>query len=267
MKRVLVSPPVYYPVTLDEVKKHLRVDYTDDDVFIQALIVASTEKAEQFLRRRLITQTWKLYLDAWPLCDSILLPFGQLASVTHIKYTDTDDDQTTWSTDEYNVDTDRELGRVQLEYGYSWPSDSLHPQNPIEMQFVCGYGAHTPQTIAAASNASPIVLTTGTHGYTANDTVMVESVTGNTDANGTWKITVPSTTTVGLLTSSGNADWVSGGTCIKLDVPESIRAAIKIMIADMFENREDIYFGQSGGNLQAAMALLWPYRLHERPSA
>jgi len=81
MKRTLVTPPVYYPLVLDQVKAHLNIDYTNDDAYLQTLIAVATAKAEQITRRRLITQTWKLFLDQWPSGD-IVLPFGKLSSVT-----------------------------------------------------------------------------------------------------------------------------------------------------------------------------------------
>ena len=267
MKRTLVTPPVYYPLVLDQVKSHLRIDYTNDDKYLQTLIAVATDKAEQFLQRRLITQTWKIFLDAWPGGDSIILPFGKLSSVTHVKYTDTDSSQTTWSTDEYNVDTDRELGRVQLEYGYPWPTVSLHPKNPIEVQFVCGYGSHAVQAITGATNASPIVITIAGHGYTTGDKVYIYDVAGNTASNGGWIITKVDDNTFSLNGSSGNANYTSGGSCVKQAVPANILHAILLMIGDMHENREDIVIGQSSANLRAAKDLLWLNRIHEEASA
>ncbi|MFH2075423.1 MAG: phage head-tail connector protein, partial [Pseudomonadota bacterium] len=197
-----------------------------------------------------------------------ILPFGALQSVTHVKYTDTDGTQTTRSTDEYNVDTDSDPGRIQLDYGYSWPSASLHPKNPIEVQFVCGYGAHAPQVITGATNAAPVVLTIANHGRSANDLVLVHSIVGTTGGNGTWKITVPTDSTIGLLGSVGNAAWSSGGFLICLQVPERIRQAIKLVIGDMFENREDIVLGMTvTSNLKAATSLLFPLILWPEVSA
>jgi len=86
------------------------------------------------------------------------LPFGNLASVAQVYYTDTDYTQNTFSTDYYNVDTSSEPGRIVLEYGDNWPTASLSPENPIEIEFTCGYGANAVQAITGATNASPIVL-------------------------------------------------------------------------------------------------------------
>ena len=143
MKRVLVTAPEVEAISVAQAKEHMRISYKyeDDDNYIDSLIKVVRESTEQYLRRKLITQTWKLYLDGWPEGDSIILPYGKVQSnVTHVKYTDTASSQSTWDTDEYNTDTDSDPGRVVLEYGYSWPTTTLHPQNPIEIQFVCGYG-------------------------------------------------------------------------------------------------------------------------------
>jgi len=142
MKRVLVTGPTVEPVSIAAAKEHSRVsyDFIEDDNYIDSLIKVAREYSEQYLKRKLITQTWKIYLDAWPAGD-IVLPWGNLQSVTHVKYTDTDGTQTTWSSStEYSVDTASEPGLIKLKYGKAYPTASLGPDNPIEIQFVCGYG-------------------------------------------------------------------------------------------------------------------------------
>lgn len=269
MKRTLVTPPVYYPVVLAQVKKHLRVDFTNDDQYIQSLIGVAAADAEQFLRRRLITQTWKMFLDAWPAGD-ILLPFGQLASVTHVKYTNTADAQATWSSSTgYDVDTDSELGRIKLQYGQAYPTASLHPNNPIEIQYVCGYGANAVQAITAATNASPIVVTIVGHGYTTGDTVYIYDVTGQTAANGQWIITKASDNTFALNGSTTAGAWVSGGSCVKQSVPLAIIQAILLIIADAYENREDkiVMPGMSAVlDILAAKQRMFQYKIWEEAS-
>ena len=67
-------------------------------------------------------------------------------------------------------------------------------------------------SITAASNASPIVITTSAaHNLTSGDLVDITSVGGNTAANGTWAATVISGTTFSLYGSTGNANYTSGG--------------------------------------------------------
>jgi hypothetical protein len=75
-----------------------------------------------------------------------------------------------------------------------------------------------PKAITGATNASPIVITIGSHGYSTGDFVTIASVGGNTDANGEWQITVINANSFSLDGSSGNDDYTSGGTATLLDV-------------------------------------------------
>jgi len=150
-----VISDVILPVSLQEAKEHLRIDddNTDHDFDIAMRLTAAREWVEIFCRRKLITQTVTKYFHEWPSGDHFVLPYGQLQSVSSIKYKDTDGDQTTWDSSEYIVDTDEEPGRVVLGYGESWPSTTLYPTNAIEIIYSCGYGAYAgsvPEMIKSA---------------------------------------------------------------------------------------------------------------------
>lgn len=67
-------------------------------------------------------------------------------------------------------------------------------------------------TITAASNATPIVITSASHGLTNNMRLRVRSVGGNTAANGLWKVANVATNTFELSGSNGNGTYTSGGT-------------------------------------------------------
>jgi len=155
MKIQLKTAPVKFPISLDVAKDHLRVDsdFTDDDTYIHSLISSATQKAEQFLHRRLITQTWYYYLAEWPRSSNIVLPFGKLQSVTSVKYKDYNGDETTWDTGEYIVDTGSDPGEIVLDYGKVYPTDTLYPSNPITIEFVCGYGDNESTVEAAIKHA------------------------------------------------------------------------------------------------------------------
>jgi hypothetical protein len=75
-------------------------------------------------------------------------------------------------------------------------------------------------TVSAATNASPISITTSKrHRLSTGDSVTITGVVGNTAANGTWTVTVPSggsgNTSFTLNSSVGNGAYVSGGLGVK----------------------------------------------------
>jgi len=130
-----------------------RTPETVEDSLLSALITAARQHVEDFTRRALITQTWKMFFDDWPDGNYIELPLGKLQSVDSVKYKDSDEDETEFTSTYYLVDTDSILGRVVLGYGESWPSTTLSPKNPIYVQFTCGYGnaaSDVPQAIRTA---------------------------------------------------------------------------------------------------------------------
>lgn len=147
MKTTLVTAPADYPVSLTNVKSHLNVDHTNDDVYLETLMMSATGNAENILNRRLITQTWKAFLDEWPSEDYITLPFGKLQTVTSVKYKTQVAIETTVSSSDYIVDIDSDPGRVMLGSNKTWPSDDLYPSNPIYVQFTCGYGTEADSSV------------------------------------------------------------------------------------------------------------------------
>ena len=153
METTLKTAPVAEPISLDEAKRHLRIDIdeTDHDDYLHDLIVVAREQVEMITWRKLVTQTWYAYLQRWPSGNYIELPFGKLQSVTPetidgvsgIKYIDSDGDEYAWTSAEYIVGTDYQRGRITLVDGYTWPNETLYPSNPIEIVFICGYGLAT----------------------------------------------------------------------------------------------------------------------------
>lgn len=150
-RQKIVTPPAQNPVTLAEAKKQARIYHDFDDDQVTMMIESATAIVEQYLQRKLITQTWKMFLDSFPVEIKVL--FGDLQSVTHVKYTDSDEAQSTFDSSKYLVDTDSKPGRIILKTNETWPTDVLSPKNPIEVQFVTGYGDNTtdvPQDIRNA---------------------------------------------------------------------------------------------------------------------
>ena len=157
MNLVLYTSPTIEPISIDELVAHVGLD--DDILEVEGDDLADAvkdgrETVENMTGRALLTQTYDYYLDAFPADDFIKIPFGSLATVTHIKYTDSDGTQTTMVvTTEYLVETNGEqCGRIVLPYGVSWPSFTAYPTHPIVIRFTCGWttAALVPKTIKRA---------------------------------------------------------------------------------------------------------------------
>ena len=67
-------------------------------------------------------------------------------------------------------------------------------------------------SVTGATNASPIVVTSASHGLTTGTRVTIASVLGNTGANGTHTITLVDTNSFSLDGSAGTGAYTSGGT-------------------------------------------------------
>lgn len=173
MALVLVTPPAAEPVSLPEAKAHLRVDITDDDALISALITAAREYCEGFQNRAYITQTWQLWLDSWPEGSEIRIPRPPLQAVNSVKYYGADNTEYVLPPADYIVDNKSEPGRIVLACGKSWPGVTLRPANAICVEFVAGYGApaDVPQRVKQA-----ILLLVG-HWYETREIAVVGHVT------------------------------------------------------------------------------------------
>ena len=71
----LITPPAAEPVSLVDAKAWLRVSFTNDDTLISSLITAARFYAENYLNRQLVTATWELRNDIFPIYSYLQFPF------------------------------------------------------------------------------------------------------------------------------------------------------------------------------------------------
>jgi uncharacterized phiE125 gp8 family phage protein len=119
-------------------------DTVENDWYLER-ITEARQHAEEYTGRALATQTIEAYLDQFPCKDHFELPRPPLQSVTSLKYKDSAGTETTMTaTTAYLVDLKRDVGRIVLPYGVSWPSFTKYPVNPIVAEYVAGYTAQNP---------------------------------------------------------------------------------------------------------------------------
>ena len=140
-RSVLKTAPAVEPLTVAELKLHLRVTSSAEDDYITAIGKAARRRVEEITGRALVTQTWYLYADAWPDCDRFRLPKAPLSSVTSVTYYDTAGSASTFSAASWDPDTNATPGEVVLTYGSVWPSTTMRPNSPIVIEYIAGYGA------------------------------------------------------------------------------------------------------------------------------
>lgn len=160
---VLVTGPAIEPVTLSEIKRHMRVDDGAEDQYIFDAIAEARQEIEDQSGLALITQSWRLTLDHWPRqreewwdgvrqssitelygpqsYASLILPRYPLQSITSVTvYDEASNSESVVVADVFDVDTYQRPGRMRLKSGATWPI-ALRPTNAIEIVYVAGFGA------------------------------------------------------------------------------------------------------------------------------
>jgi uncharacterized phiE125 gp8 family phage protein len=138
MTPVLVTPPALEPVTLAEAKAHLRLDTSVDDDLVGALIAAARIHLEATIRRVLIQQTWRVYLDDWPTGSIVELPVAPVSAVSAITVYGPTGAPLVMPASAYQVDVRSVPARVRLiDHASLIPRLAM---NGIEIDLVAGYG-------------------------------------------------------------------------------------------------------------------------------
>jgi uncharacterized phiE125 gp8 family phage protein len=168
----VITPPADYPLTLAEVKAHLRVDHTDEDAMITAYLAGATDHAQKFMGRALITQTLELVLDKF--YPQIQIPMPPLQSIVSVKYDDADGaEQTLVENTDYIVDTASQPGWV-VPVDETWPTPILSI-NTVRIRYIAGYaetGSSPPVETVPFDIKAAILLMVGSL-YAHRETIAV----------------------------------------------------------------------------------------------
>lgn len=136
---IVTVPPASLPLTLTEVKTHLRIDLADnsEDTYLTALIKTVTNYAEKFTKRDFITRTYATYRDSF--CDSLEIRRSLLQSITSVEYLK-DDVLTLVSTDIYFATQSTTFSTLRLKENQLWPTDLDNQDQAVKIIFTAGYG-------------------------------------------------------------------------------------------------------------------------------
>lgn len=149
MSMTMTAAPAAEPVTLAEAKAHLRVDADDENAFISSLIVTSRLQIEAALGLALVTQSWRMALDEWPMDNVIELPLRPVQSVETLAVSVPGDTNVTLAPSTYIVDGTGAPARIVLTASLPAPHRTARG---ISVDFTAGFGAASavPQNIKHA---------------------------------------------------------------------------------------------------------------------
>lgn len=138
MGLVQLSGPDAEPLTLDEVKAHLRVDGVAEDALLQSLVLTSRLHIEAALGLGLMTQSWRLVLDAWPHDGIVNLPIAPVQMVSEVRTIAQDGMPILVDSAGYELDATGRPARLFSRNAW-WPAPGRKHAG-IEIDLTAGFG-------------------------------------------------------------------------------------------------------------------------------
>ena len=132
----LITPPSAEPISLAELKAHLRIDGGDEDVLLAGLIRVAREHLERMAGLALISQGWRLYLDGWPAAGIVEIARGPVLSVEAVRAFDELGEENEIALVGHVLDGVRRPARLWLRE----QPDARQAVNGIEVDFTAGFG-------------------------------------------------------------------------------------------------------------------------------
>lgn len=130
---ILITEATSEPITLNEVKNHLRIDGADHDLIVTPLIKTSRLIGEKITGRDFIEKEWRTYLDYFPNCnyEGIEIRKSKLLSITSIQYYDENNALQTLSSSNYYITNEADYSSIYINKDKSFPRTYCRKQAVI----------------------------------------------------------------------------------------------------------------------------------------
>lgn len=137
MRLQRVEQPELEPVTLEETKLFCRITQDEEDTYISQLITSARRMVE-YGNLCLNPQTWRLYLDMFPVQGYIVLNRFPVSEIVEVKYIDSNGDEQTFAEENYYLDNSGVKPEWRLNYGTTYPS-SRGDHCSVWIDFIAGF--------------------------------------------------------------------------------------------------------------------------------
>lgn len=136
MALALITPPAANPLTLAAVKAHLRVETGDDDAYLTDLMATATGHLEAVSGLKLITQTWRQYLDCLPIDGQLQLAVAPVQAISAMRVYDAAGTEHIIAPAMLDLDAVSAPARLHV----SSLVDPHHGYNGVEIDILAGFG-------------------------------------------------------------------------------------------------------------------------------
>lgn len=162
-----LSAPLAPVLAIADVKRHLRIEHDDDDTYLAELVFQSTDHLESVAGLRLMTQTWRQYLDEMPQSRSIRLTVQPVHSIAAMRVYDEAGDPQAVSPANLELDAVSSPPRLVVHETVQ----TAKPINGIEIDIVAGFG-DTPADVPDSLRRALLLLVA--HAYEFRGAVPVD---------------------------------------------------------------------------------------------
>ena len=169
MPNLQITAPTEEPVTLAQVKAHLRVDGDAEDALIGLYLQAARGAVETMTSRALVTQVWEYVADRLPP-HGFALPLGPVAAVESIVVRQPDGSVRTLDPDEYSVSTVPARAWISAGSGLAWPPLADRP-DAVAVRYTAGTAV-----AAVLAELKSAVLLMAAHLYQQREPVAIGTI-------------------------------------------------------------------------------------------
>lgn len=145
----MVTAPVVEPISLQQAKTHLRVDGTESNTEISAMIVAARQWIEKTYQMSLVQRTYRADVEGFS--DVYHLPRGPLLSLTSVYYYTDDSPQVlTLLSGYYTANPGK--GQIYLDASQNTIPNVAPRHDAVQITWVAGYDGNTDSPVDYAAN-------------------------------------------------------------------------------------------------------------------